>query len=87
MCIRDRNKTCLGLEYFCFEGDGLWTMSDKDLIELGMRELELIGIAKAEDVEDGSIVRMPKAYPVYDADYQEALTCIREFLDLSLIHI
>lgn len=79
--VPDQNKTCLGLEYFCFEGDGLWTMSDKDLIELGMRELELIGIAKAEDVEDGSIVRMPKAYPVYDADYQEALTCIREFLD------
>ncbi len=79
--VPDQNKTCLGLEYFCFEGDGLWTMSDKDLIELGTRELELIGIAKAGDVEDGSIVRMPKAYPVYDADYQKALTYIREFLD------
>lgn len=79
--VPDQNKTCLGLEYFCFEGDGLWTMSDKDLIELGTRELELIGIAKAADIEDGAIVRMPKAYPVYDADYQEALTCIREFLD------
>jgi hypothetical protein len=50
-------------------------------MELGRRELELIGIAKAQDVEDGSIVRMPKAYPVYDADYQEALICIRKFLD------
>ena len=79
--VPDQNKTCLGLEYFCFEGDGLWSMSDKDLIELGRRELELIGIAKAQDVEDGSIVRMPKAYPVYDADYQEALLCIRKFLD------
>ena len=79
--VPDQDKTCLGLEYFCFEGDGLWTMSDKDLIELGKRELELIGIAKAGDVEDGAIVRMPKAYPVYDADYQEALTCIRKFLD------
>lgn len=79
--VPDQNKTCLGLEYFCFEGDGLWSMSDKDLIELGKRELELIGIAKAQDVEDGSIVRMPKAYPVYDADYQEALICIRKFLD------
>ena len=79
--VPDQNKTCLGLEYFCFEGDGLWTMSDNDLIELGTRELELIGMAKAGDVEDGAIVRMPKAYPVYDADYQVALTCIREFLD------
>ena len=79
--VPDQNKTCLGLEYFCFEGDGLWSMSDKDLIELGRRELELIGIAKAQDVEDGSVVRMPKAYPVYDADYQEALICIRKFLD------
>lgn len=79
--VPDQNKTCLGLEYFCFEGDGLWTMSDKDLIELGTRELELINIAKAGDVEDGAIVRMPKAYPVYDADYQVALTCIRKFLD------
>lgn len=79
--VPDQDKTCLGLEYFCFEGDGLWTMSDKELVELGKRELELIGIAKAADVEDGAIVRMPKAYPVYDADYQSALTCIREFLD------
>jgi protoporphyrinogen oxidase len=79
--VPDQDKTCLGLEYFCFEGDGLWSMSDKDLIELGKRELEVIGLAKAQDVEDGSIVRMPKAYPVYDADYQEALLCIRKFLD------
>ncbi len=79
--VPDQNKTCLGLEYFCFEGDGLWSMSDKDLIELGKRELKLIGLAKEEDVEDGSIVRMPKAYPVYDAEYQEALLCIRKFLD------
>ncbi len=79
--VPDQSKTCLGLEYFCFEGDGLWSMTDKDLVELGKRELELIGIAKAQDVEDGSIVRMPKAYPVYDADYQEALLCIRKFLD------
>jgi hypothetical protein len=79
--VPDQGKTCLGLEYFCFEGDGLWSMSDKDLIEFGKRELEVIGLAKAQDVEDGSIVRMPKAYPVYDADYQEALLCIRKFLD------
>ena len=79
--VPDQNKTCLGLEYFCFEGDGLWSMSDKELIELGRRELELIGLAKAEDIEDGVIVRMSKAYPVYDAHHQEALLCLRKFLN------
>ncbi|MEC4888458.1 MAG: NAD(P)/FAD-dependent oxidoreductase [Nitrospira sp.] len=79
--VPDPSKTCLGLEYFCFEGDGLWSMSDKDLIELAKREVERIGIAKAADVEDGAVVRMPKAYPVYDAHYRDALTTLRGFLD------
>ena len=56
----------LGLEYFCFEGDELWTHADDDLIELATRELEQIGLVDAADVVDGAVVRMPKAYPVYD---------------------
>ena len=60
---------CYGLEYFCFEGDGLWTATDADLIELAKAELEKIGLAKPEDVIDGCVVRQPKAYPVYDDDY------------------
>jgi protoporphyrinogen oxidase len=79
--VPDDTKTCLGLEYFCFEGDGLWMMSDKDLIELGKRELEQIGLVCAVDVIDGAVVRMPKAYPVYDATYTEALQTVRQFLD------
>ena len=79
--VPDPNKTCLGLEYFCFEGDGLWTMSDADLIELGRKELGVLGLANPADVEDGSVVRMPKAYPVYDGTYGEALRVVREFLD------
>ncbi len=78
--VPDPDKTCLGLEYFCFEGDGLWTMSDKDLIELGAKELGVLGLVDPNDVEDGAVVRMPKAYPVYDGVYVEAVNTIREFL-------
>jgi len=69
--------TCLGLEYFCFEGDGLWSMSDADLIELGKRELVSLGLAKAETVVDGAVVRMEKAYPVYDPAYQDRINTVR----------
>lgn len=79
--IPDRNKTCLGLEYFCFEGDGLWSMSDQMLIELGKKELETLGLVQACDVEDGAVVRMPKAYPVYDSNYRNNLAVIRRFLN------
>ena len=63
--------TCLGLEYFCFEGDGLWTMSDEELIALAKREIAKIGLVDADDVVDACVVRQPKAYPVYDDDYRE----------------
>jgi protoporphyrinogen oxidase len=78
--VPDQNKTCLGLEYFCFEGDGLWTTPDKELIELGKKELAKIGLVNEQDVEDGAVVRMVKAYPVYDSTYSEALDTIRRFL-------
>lgn len=79
--VPDPNKTCLGLEYFCFEGDGLWTMSDEDLVALGSKELGILGLVDPNDVEDGAVVRMPKAYPVYDGVYAEAVNTIREFLE------
>jgi len=78
--VPDPSKTCLGLEYFCFEGDGLWTMEDADLIALGANELGLLQLVDPADVEDGSVVRMPKAYPVYDAVYVDAVDTIRDFL-------
>lgn len=78
--VPDPDKTCLGLEYFCFEGDGLWTMKDEDLIELGKRELENLGFINASEAVDGVVVRMPKAYPVYNPEYKEALSTIKEFL-------
>jgi protoporphyrinogen oxidase len=73
--------SCLGLEYFCFEGDGLWTSSDADLIALAKRELEHIGLVAAGDIGDACVVRQPKAYPVYDDDYRDNVAAIR--LDLQ----
>ncbi len=60
---------CLGLEYFCHEGDGLWSMADEDLIALGRRELEQIGLWPGGEARTGYVLRQPKAYPVYDASY------------------
>lgn len=70
--------TCLGLEYFCFEGDGLWNMTDADLIELGKRELQQLGLVRSADVFDGAVVRMEKAYPVYYPGYAEDVETIRQ---------
>ena len=78
--VPDQNKTCLGLEYFCFEGNELWSMADHELIELGKRELSILGLVDARDIEDGFVVRMPKAYPIYDSRYQESLRIIYEFI-------
>jgi protoporphyrinogen oxidase len=73
--------SCLGLEYFCFEGDGLWTSSDDDLIALARREIAKIGLVGEADVVDACVVRQPKAYPVYDDSYRDHMAMIR--LDLE----
>ncbi len=78
--VPDSSKTSLGLEYFCSEGDDLWTKSDQDLVELGRREIAAIGLVSPSEVVDGCVVRMPKAYPVYDDDYQKHLAVIRTWL-------
>jgi protoporphyrinogen oxidase len=79
--VPDPGKTSLGLEYFCTEGDAVWVMPDRDLIEQGKREVERISLARAADIEDGCVVRVPKAYPVYDADYRDYLATVRQFVD------
>lgn len=76
----DTSKTCLGLEYFCNEGDDLWRMPDDKVIELGYAELKKIGLAKG-DLLKGYVVRMPKAYPVYDQGYQDSVSVIRLWAD------
>ena len=79
--VPDPALACYGLEYFCFEGDGLWTSSDADLVKLATRELESLGLVAAGDVLDGHVVRQPKAYPVYDDDYARHVETIRRELD------
>jgi len=79
--VPDAGHTCLGMEYFCFEGDGLWESSDADLITLASREIEILGLASASLVVDGTVVRMKKAYPIYDAEYRGHLDNVREVID------
>ncbi|HEY3181418.1 MAG TPA: NAD(P)/FAD-dependent oxidoreductase [Gaiellaceae bacterium] len=79
--VPDPTKACVGLEYFCFEGDDLWTMSDDDLVDLAATELEQLGLASKSKVERGFAIRVPKAYPIYDTDYAERVATIRSWLD------
>jgi protoporphyrinogen oxidase len=78
--VPDPKFTSLGMEYFCFEGDGLWTATDHDLAELAIREAEQIGLVKRPQVQDAFVVRMPKAYPIYDQDYQRHVETIRAWV-------
>jgi protoporphyrinogen oxidase len=80
--IPDGVSTCLGLEYFCFEGDGLWSAEDADLIVLAKSEIARIGLMRAEDVRDACVVRQAKAYPVYDEQYADNVAVIRRELCL-----
>ena len=79
--VPDEGRTCLGMEYFCFKGDGLWETDDQELIELATRELGELGPVDPKLVVDGTVVRMPKAYPIYDSVYREHLDTVREFID------
>lgn len=79
--VPDPSMACYGLEYFCFEGDGLWTSSDDILIDQAKREMKQIGLLKEESVTDGYVVRQPKAYPIYDHHYKEHVATIRKALE------
>jgi protoporphyrinogen oxidase len=82
--VPDESKTCIGMEYFCFEGDGLWTSSDEELIELGKRELAQLGFCRPDEVFDGAVVRVQKAYPVYDDVYLQHVATIRDWAEQAL---
>jgi len=75
--------SCLGLEYFCFEGDSLWNSEDADLIKLAKKEIAKIGLISQDDVVDACVVRQHKAYPVYDADYRDNVAMIRRELETA----
>lgn len=76
--VPDPSKSSLGLEYFCNEGDELWNMSDAELVELGKKEVSQIGLASRDDILQGYVFRVPKAYPVYDPGYNQHLAVVRE---------
>ncbi len=73
-------RTCLGLEYFVFEGDDLWSAADDDLVALGTKELGVLGLIEPGDVEAGYVVRMPKAYPMYDETYKANVEVLKDWL-------
>jgi protoporphyrinogen oxidase len=82
--VPDPATACYGLEYFCNDGDDLSAKPDAELIALAAREVAKLGLARAEDVLDGAVVRQPKAYPVYDADYEARVTVVRTELEQRL---
>jgi protoporphyrinogen oxidase len=80
--------TCLGLEYFCFKGDGLWESKDEDLVKLATEEFLSLELTPRDiKVVDGAVIRMPKAYPIYDSKYRAHLDAIRDYIDpISNLH-
>jgi protoporphyrinogen oxidase len=78
--VADPNTVWLGLEYFCNDGDSLWSSSDSDLMKLGREELERIGIIDSRDVLDGTVIRMEKTYPAYFGTY-DRFGEIRQYVD------
>jgi protoporphyrinogen oxidase len=79
--VPDQDTTCLGLEYFCTAGDDTWRLSDERLVGLGSQELATLGLARPEQVRDGTVVRQRQAYPIYDAGYAERVAVIRRSLE------
>jgi protoporphyrinogen oxidase len=82
--VPDPNKTCLGMEYFVFENDALWSSPDEKLIELARQEIAELGLARPEEIEDGAVVRMPKAYPMYSSNWARHVATVRRYLETAL---
>jgi protoporphyrinogen oxidase len=78
--VPDPDRACVGLEFFCFEGDDLWRLDDDALVDLAADELARLGLAARGDVEHGYAVRVRRAYPIYDAEYAERLAALRTWL-------
>ena len=78
--VGDQEKVWIGLEYFCNDCDPIWRLSDKEMADFGISEVEKIGILNAADVEDFHVVRVPKTYPAYFGSYDRFET-VRTYLD------
>jgi protoporphyrinogen oxidase len=77
--VPDPDKTSIGMEYFCNEGDAFWNLPDEELIDLASQELSRLGLAAIDEVTDGVVVRQPKAYPIYNNEYGSHLETVRAF--------
>ncbi|HUI41536.1 MAG TPA: NAD(P)/FAD-dependent oxidoreductase [Terriglobia bacterium] len=82
--VPDPSKTCLGMEYFVFENDELWASSDEKLLAMARREITQLGLAQPEEIQDGTVVRMPKAYPMYDDGWTDQVRVVREYIEDAL---
>jgi protoporphyrinogen oxidase len=78
--VADPSKVWIGLEYFCYQTDDLWRMSDEAVIRFAVQEIEKIGLAHSNDVRDGHVVRVPKTYPAYFGTY-DRFDEIRHWVD------
>jgi protoporphyrinogen oxidase len=87
--VPDQDVACVGLEYFCFEGDGLWSMADDELVALAKSEMEILGLVSPDKVIGGAVVRQEKAYPVYDEHYAANVEAMRRELEAkhSTLHL
>ena len=79
--VPEPGRSCLGLEYFCFEGDELWSASDEELVARAAEELGRLGLAGSAPPVAGHVVRVPRAYPIYDSGYERRLGSLRGWLD------
>ena len=87
MVKNSNSRSTLGLEYFCNDRDKLWQMADKELIKLGINEMVKIGFIKSSQVIDGTVVRVKKAYPIYDLDYKKNVKTVKDWLDQNLTNL
>ena len=85
--VPDLNKTCLGMEYFVFENDELWSSPDDKLIDLARKEIAELGLVRPEEIEDGTVVRMPKAYPMYDEGWADQVNVVRHYVEQNLTNL
>ena len=85
--VPSEDMTCLGLEYFVFEGDDLWSTPDDELVKLAATELEKLGLVPADEVGGGWVVRMPKAYPMYSSGYQRHVDVLRGWLEANAANV
>lgn len=82
--VADPNTSSLGLEYFCDEGDQFWLRPDKSILETAAGELEKLKLCRKEEISDGFVLRVAKAYPVYSLDYRPALEALKNFVSRFL---